>query len=417
MRGNNYSFREAMKDDNNTDMNIDSNVKQGSKDDIQNIRLRATISNYNEMEREFYTTISSVPYNRRSIDEDLLRIKLDEIRRKNILNVLDHLTCEMYCIYNHLKPSDAIMQRRRTIFESFEQFFKSEESLCPMVFGSSSTGLFLPGADIDIVFVDDMATNLEKSKMLKVLRQVRKRLRDYRALEFGTFIKKAKVPILKYTTRKDKIPIDISFSSAIRTTQAITMSRRLIQELPGLDCLLLICKRFLYVRNLNSNSSRFGIGGYALLLWMASFMRLHSCIYPSLEGNNTGKCMTPEFFPNYGLEDLNAPINRSYSYKNTENPSVGKIFADFLHFFGYCYDYNNLVLAPAGVLGDSGIVIMQKKHLQLESSLQLILLDPADPQNIISLSPKKVIALAHQFREGFNLICKSGSVGTLLKIY
>eukprot|EP00941_MAST-03F_sp_MAST-3F-sp1_P006325 g6325.t1 len=124
------------------------------------------------------------------------------------------------------------------------------ENSNPIVFGSFSSGLFLPGAsDVDMAI--DMSKEREgapigRSESLEVLRAVMAVLQGKDWVHHAKLIEGTAVPVVKLKT-KNSIPIDISVvgsgvHSGIRGTNFVS---GLLKQRPALLSLVLVVKRFL----------------------------------------------------------------------------------------------------------------------------------------------------------------------------
>jgi predicted nucleotidyltransferase len=129
-------------------------------------------------------------------------------------------------------------------------------------FGSTSTGIALPGSDVDIVVIHRPGKRLAdpSASLRKVLNAMRKsQLHDGRK---APLLIRAKVPILKFTEKRSGEAVDLSCNSVdgLRNSQAIRVAVRSRSELQPL---LLVLKAFLKQRNLNETFNG-GIGSYLL---------------------------------------------------------------------------------------------------------------------------------------------------------
>ncbi|KAM9409637.1 terminal nucleotidyltransferase 4B [Pholidichthys leucotaenia] len=135
------------------------------------------------------------------------------------------------------------------------------------VFGSFSTGLYLPTSDIDLVVFG-------KWEMLP-LWTLEEALRKRKIAEETTIkvLDKATVPIIKLMDSFTEVKIDISFNmkSGIKAARLI---KEFKEKYPVLPYLVLVLKQFLLQRDLNEVFTG-GIGSYSLFLMAVSFLQLH----------------------------------------------------------------------------------------------------------------------------------------------
>ncbi|KAJ3050508.1 hypothetical protein HK097_008546, partial [Rhizophlyctis rosea] len=181
------------------------------------------------------------------------------------------------------------------------------------VFGSFGTGLYLPDGDLDLVLLDpDGREDPEKGAMASGLSKYHRYLRPLGSSSM--LIKHAKIPIIKMRDRETGLQVDISYNQqgGLRGVDTI---KALLAQLSDLRPLCFVIKHFLYLRALNDNS-RSGVGGYALVLWIAAFLKLHPSIFPNRYPTNTA-----------------------------ESPGLGALLLDFFQLFGYDFDYHTNGLA------------------------------------------------------------------------
>ncbi|XP_071721914.1 uncharacterized protein [Rutidosis leptorrhynchoides] len=134
------------------------------------------------------------------------------------------------------------------------------------IFGSFSTGLYLPTSDIDVVILE---SGLKTPKVGLVALS--------RALSQKFLVKKmqvianARVPIIKFIEKKSGIAFDISFDVA-NGPKAAEYIKEAMTKWPPLRPLCLILKVFLQQRELNEVYSG-GLGSYALLTMLMAVLQ------------------------------------------------------------------------------------------------------------------------------------------------
>ncbi|MGH0166275.1 UNVERIFIED_CONTAM: hypothetical protein FKN15_054999 [Acipenser sinensis] len=145
------------------------------------------------------------------------------------------------------------------------------------IFGSFSTGLYLPTSDIDLVVFGKW-----DSLPLWTLEQA---LRKHNIADENSVkvLDKATVPIIKLTDSYTEVKVDISFN-----VQNGVKAAQLIKEF----------KEFLLQRDLNEVFTG-GIGSYSLFLMAVSFLQLHYREDASSPNANIGVLLI-EFFELYG---------------------------------------------------------------------------------------------------------------------
>lgn len=129
-------------------------------------------------------------------------------------------------------------------------------------FGSTSTGIALPGSDLDIVVIHRPGKSLANpSSSLRKVSNAMQKAKLHEGKKSPLLIQ-AKVPILKFTERKSGAAVDLSCNSldGLRNSQAIRVA---VQSRSELQPLLLVLKAFLKQRGLNETFNG-GIGSYLL---------------------------------------------------------------------------------------------------------------------------------------------------------
>ncbi|XP_015448920.1 non-canonical poly(A) RNA polymerase PAPD7 isoform X3 [Pteropus alecto] len=159
------------------------------------------------------------------------------------------------------------------------------------IFGSFSTGLYLPTSDIDLVVFGKW-----ERPPLQLLEQA---LRKHNVAEPGSIkvLDKATVPIIKLTDQETEVKVDISFNmeTGVRAAEFI---KNYMKKYSLLPYLILVLKQFLLQRDLNEVFTG-GISSYSLILMAISFLQLHPRIDARRADENLGMLLV-EFFELYG---------------------------------------------------------------------------------------------------------------------
>ncbi|XP_056464045.1 terminal nucleotidyltransferase 4B [Gadus chalcogrammus] len=159
------------------------------------------------------------------------------------------------------------------------------------VFGSFSTGLYLPTSDIDLVVFGKWG-----SLPLRTLEDALRRcnVADENSIKV---LDKATVPIIKLTDSLTEVKVDISFNvrSGVKAAQLIKEYK---EKFPALPYLVLVLKQFLLQRDLNEVFTG-GIGSYSVFLMAVSFLQLHYREDVRSPNTNIGVLLI-EFFELYG---------------------------------------------------------------------------------------------------------------------
>ncbi|XP_016386819.1 non-canonical poly(A) RNA polymerase PAPD7-like isoform X2 [Sinocyclocheilus rhinocerous] len=186
---------------------------------------------------------------------------------------------EMVDFYHFMSPRPEEEEMRRDVVNRVETVIKD---LWPMakveIFGSFSTGLYLPTSDIDLVVYGKWEQ--------PPLQQLDQALRQNKVAEPFSIklLDKATVPIIKLTDRETDVKVDISFN-----VETGVKAARFIKD---------HLKHFLLQRDLNEVFTG-GISSYSLILMVISFLQLHPRIDCRASNINLGILLI-EFFELYG---------------------------------------------------------------------------------------------------------------------
>lgn len=199
---------------------------------------------------------------------------------------------EILDFYEYMSPRP---EEERMRFEVVDRIKRVIKDLWPsadvQVFGSFSTGLYLPTSDIDLVVFGSWDT-LPLWTLEEALR--RKNVADENSVKV---LDKATVPIIKLTDSYTEVKVDISFNVQ-NGVKAARLIRDFKKKYPVLPKLVLVLKQFLLQRDLNEVFTG-GIGSYSLFLMAVSFLQMHYREDVSSPNTNIGVLLI-EFFELYG---------------------------------------------------------------------------------------------------------------------
>ncbi|XP_032075376.1 terminal nucleotidyltransferase 4A isoform X1 [Thamnophis elegans] len=187
-------------------------------------------------------------------------------------------------------PEEAVM--RREVVKRIETVIKELWPTADVqIFGSFSTGLYLPTSDIDLVVFGKWDS--------PPLQQLEQALRKHNVAEPHSIkvLDKATVPIIKLTDQATEVKVDISFN--VETgVKAARLIKDYMKKYSLLPYLILVLKQFLLQRDLNEVFTG-GISSYSLILMAISFLQLHPRIDARRFDENLGMLLI-EFFELYG---------------------------------------------------------------------------------------------------------------------
>uniref|UniRef100_M4AGM4 Terminal nucleotidyltransferase 4A n=1 Tax=Xiphophorus maculatus TaxID=8083 RepID=M4AGM4_XIPMA len=188
------------------------------------------------------------------------------------------------------RPEEAAM--RKEVVKRIEMIIKELWPTADVqIFGSFSTGLYLPTSDIDLVVLGKW----ERPPLQELEQALRKR---NVAEPFSIkVLDKATVPIIKLTDQETDVKVDISFNMK-SGVKAASFIKDYLKKYPVLPYLIFVLKQFLLQRDLNEVFTG-GISSYSLILMVISFLQLHPRIDARDPNQNLGVLLI-EFFELYG---------------------------------------------------------------------------------------------------------------------
>ncbi|MBN3311042.1 PAPD5 polymerase, partial [Amia calva] len=199
---------------------------------------------------------------------------------------------EIKDFYEYMSPRPEEDRMRMEVVKRIEGVIKDLwPSADVQIFGSFSTGLYLPTSDIDLVVFGKWDT-LPLWTLEEALRK--QNVADENSVKV---LDKATVPIIKLTDSYTEVKVDISFNVQ-NGVKAAMLIKDFIKKYPVLPYLVLVLKQFLLQRDLNEVFTG-GIGSYSLFLMAVSFLQMHYREDASSPNANIGVLLI-EFFELYG---------------------------------------------------------------------------------------------------------------------
>ncbi|VDN97849.1 unnamed protein product [Rodentolepis nana] len=258
---------------------------------------------------------------------------------------------------NYISPSHEEQWARQVLVSKLRNLITSLWRNCYFdVFGSFSTGLYLPTSDIDVV-ISGKWQNLPLRSLEKALQ----------ACNFASDIKvlsKATVPIVKFTDIETGLRVDISFN----TTNSLEAARFVTSQLccyPVLRYLVFTLKQFLLNHELNEVFTG-GISSYALVLMCTSFLK------------------------DKGLEN------------SKEEPNLGSILMDFLFFYGTQFNYKTTGISASGQFIPKESI--KQNPGDYSSPSTLVIDDPICPGNNVARRSYSALNVFKTFRAAFDVL-------------
>nr|XP_040045096.1 LOW QUALITY PROTEIN: terminal nucleotidyltransferase 4A [Gasterosteus aculeatus aculeatus] len=199
---------------------------------------------------------------------------------------------EVMDLYNFMSPRPEEAAMRKEVVNRIETIIKELWPTADVqIFGSFSTGLYLPTSDIDLVVFGKWER--------PPLQELEQALRKHNVAEPFSIkvLDKATVPIIKLTEQETEGKVDISFNSETGV-KAAALIKDYVKMYPVLPYLIFVLKQFLLQRDLNEVFTG-GISSYSLILMVISFLQLHPRIDARNPSENLGVLLI-EFFELYG---------------------------------------------------------------------------------------------------------------------
>lgn len=240
------------------------------------------------------------------------------------------------------------------------------------VFGSFSTGLYLPTSDIDLVVFGKWET-LPLWTLEEALRK--RNVADENSIKV---LDKATVPIIKLTDSFTEVKVDISFNVK-SGVKAACLIKEFKEKYPVLPYLVLVLKQFLLQRDLNEVFTG-GIGSYSLFLMAVSFLQLHY------------------------REDVCSP-----------NINIGVLLIEFFELYGRNFNY----LKTGIRIKDGGCYVakdeVQKSMMDGYRPSMLYIEDPLQPDNDVGRSSYGAMQVKQAFDYAYVVL--SHAVSPIAKYY
>ncbi|ORY17836.1 hypothetical protein BCR34DRAFT_474306 [Clohesyomyces aquaticus] len=299
------------------------------------------------------------------------------LKAKNELGKLLHN--EILDFYDYVKPTPEDQKIRQKIVKRVESVVGRRVSgvngrvFC---FGSFPAGLYLPAADMDLVYVSDVFAgngDPQWKRLNNVLWSVSRRLEDAGMVTPDSMqvITKAKVPIIKFVDSITGIQVDLSFEN-LTGIEAQNTFTRWKAEFPDIPFLVSLLKQFLVMRGLNEVHNG-GLGGFSII------------------------CLTV-----------------SYLQTQPRKTDLGEMFLGILDLYGNKFNLarSRIVMDPPGHVKKDQMGIDGRQEKPDRLSIQ----DPNNPNNNISGGSSQVVHIFKQFaiahkaiRERIDFVKKTGN--------
>lgn len=149
-----------------------------------------------------------------------------------------------------------------------------------LCFGSFPAGLYLPTADMDLVYATDRlrsggppVLNFDaRNQVTNALWRAARKLESKGVAVDITVISKAKVPIVKFVDSMTGIKVDLSFEN-LTGMEAQQTYKEWTRMYPDMVPLVALVKQFLAMRGLNDVHLG-GLGGFSIICLVVSYLQL-----------------------------------------------------------------------------------------------------------------------------------------------
>lgn len=190
--------------------------------------------------------------------------------------------------YEHDARS-ALVERVNNAMSAQKWFPQDKGTVLP--FGSFPAGLYLPTADMDLVYCSDRHCRggppvidpaADKQGIKRMLWKAAKRLQSVGIATNPSVIPSAKVPIIKFQDRLTGLDVDVSFEN-LSGVQAQSTFQDWKERYPDLSYMVALLKQLLVMRGLNEVHSG-GLGGFSIICLIVAYLELHK------KPENLGEC-------------------------------------------------------------------------------------------------------------------------------
>ena len=205
---------------------------------------------------------------------------------------------EIIDFYDWVKPKSHEEEVRGALFERLNKILQKFEPGGKLkAFGSYAAGLYLPIADMDLVYLTRAFRPGQSSKARsgRLVYNCAAHLKKERIAQGVVVpIAHAKVPIIKFVDKISGVKIDLSFDNDTGIN-AIDTFHKWKKEYPIMPIIVSVVKQYLMIRELNDVSTG-GLGGFSTICLVTSFLQhLPITQHPV----NLGEVLL-EFFNYYG---------------------------------------------------------------------------------------------------------------------
>lgn len=283
----------------------------------------------------------------------------------------EHLTQEIKNYVAFVSPTKLEIRTRDELVRRNQRAIQSTLRGCKVhLFGSSATGMYLPGADVDMVV--ELSPQTPTRNLKSLLYKLSNRMRDW--AQNIQVISRARVPIVKYVDKETKLNVDISLGESGAKTGGmggVTAIKTVLawkKKYPALSPLVLVIKQFLRRRQF-SEVYLGGLGGFAVICMVVSFLENH-------------------------------PLLQERKIDALEN--LGILLLEFFEFYGKTFNTQDMALRMTGSM--NRIYKRHNSNLISNNPVLLAIEDPNDSANNITRASHQWVRIQREFGHASDLL-------------
>ena len=181
---------------------------------------------------------------------------------------------EIIDFYHWVKPKPQEEEVRGAVFQRLNNVLQKFTGGELKAFGSYAAGLYLPIADMDLVYLTHgfrhrISSKVQASKLIHAGADFLKRS----GIAQGPVVRipHAKVPIIKFVDRISGLKIDLSFDNDTGIV-AIDTFYKWKKDYPVMPIIVSVIKQYLMIRELNDVSTG-GLGGFSTICLVTSLLQ------------------------------------------------------------------------------------------------------------------------------------------------
>lgn len=275
---------------------------------------------------------------------------------------------EIEDFYKSVCPTPESHQTRLGVLARFRRTVTAVWPGCEVkVFGSFTTGLYLPSSDLDLVMF-----GLWERIPFRCLERI---LQDVAVPHSIEVIESAAVPIVKYDDLVTGIKVDISFNN-VSGLQSAEVLKTFKLEFPVLPKLVMVLKQFLLVRGLSTVFTG-GLSSYSLSLMVISFLQLHA------------------------RTDTRLPSDQT---------NLGVLLLEFLDLYGHNFNYDSLAISvrEGGTYFDKRDLILPTNINKRWSDIQNLSIEHClEPWKDVAKGTYNIQIIRRTFAYGYQRLAQS----------